>query len=403
MLRFGSPNRWLIAAAIVAAATAIPTHADETALTEQSASLQQLPIFGAQATPDPGGRGPGFPTIEVENVEFCTSNCGYLAEDGYNDPARIPLVKGIADVEAATGMAATWAPAFLSGDHPWGTVCLTSGFAPSVLNRCTNSWLNYRPDDTSVLSGAYFPSIRYRVRFNVPSFPRDEHGNAIAASMNVKMKVDNWGKVWINGAPVDHVIWGTDSVDASALFAQTVREGVNTIELVVGDGGGLAGFTFLIELSMFADDPLTESPAGDGDADGVPDDEDAFPEDPNESRDSDGDGVGDNGDAFPNDPAESRDTDGDGVGDNSDLYPQDPSASSNLTIAGQTSSVPARNGAQQVLSSGDAACVGSSRNHGQYVSCVSQVLNGMKAQGLITGVEKDLLQSLAGQSAIGKK
>ena len=56
----------------------------------------------------------------------------------------------------------------------------------------------------------------------------------------------------------------------------------------------------------------------DADGDGVPDDQDAFPNDPNESVDTDGDGVGDNGDAFPNDANESADTDGDDTGDNGD-------------------------------------------------------------------------------------
>jgi len=57
----------------------------------------------------------------------------------------------------------------------------------------------------------------------------------------------------------------------------------------------------------------------DTDGDGVPDSEDAFPDDPNEWDDTDGDGVGDNSDAFPNDPNETVDTDGDGIGDNADL------------------------------------------------------------------------------------
>ena len=41
------------------------------------------------------------------------------------------------------------------------------------------------------------------------------------------------------------------------------------------------------------------SPAFDKDGDGVPDDDDAFPEDPDESVDTDGDGVGDNADLAP--------------------------------------------------------------------------------------------------------
>ena len=62
----------------------------------------------------------------------------------------------------------------------------------------------------------------------------------------------------------------------------------------------------------------------DSDGDGVPDSEDAFPDDPTESTDSDGDGVGDNADEFPDDPNESADSDGDGVGDNADAFPDDP-------------------------------------------------------------------------------
>jgi len=77
----------------------------------------------------------------------------------------------------------------------------------------------------------------------------------------------------------------------------------------------------------------------DRDQDGVPDKDDAFPNDPNESTDTDSDGVGDNADAFPTDPAASVDTDGDGYPDSwnegktasdstSDLsldaYPDDP-------------------------------------------------------------------------------
>lgn len=40
--------------------------------------------------------------------------------------------------------------------------------------------------------------------------------------------------------------------------------------------------------------------------------------------DSDGDGVPDAQDAFPNDPTESKDSDGDGIGDNADIAPKDP-------------------------------------------------------------------------------
>lgn len=56
-------------------------------------------------------------------------------------------------------------------------------------------------------------------------------------------------------------------------------------------------------------------PKPDSDGDGVPDDEDAFPNDPNESVDTDGDGIGDNADIAPDDPDNGKD---DGEGDEKD-------------------------------------------------------------------------------------
>ena len=76
--------------------------------------------------------------------------------------------------------------------------------------------------------------------------------------------------------------------------------------------------------------------AGDADGDGVPDDQDTFPDDPDETTDTDDDGIGDNADtdddndgvgddtdAFPDDPDETTDTDDDGVGDNTDTDDDD--------------------------------------------------------------------------------
>ena len=56
----------------------------------------------------------------------------------------------------------------------------------------------------------------------------------------------------------------------------------------------------------------------DTDGDGIPDSEDAFPEDPTEWEDTDGDGIGNNADAFDNDPTEWLDSDADGIGNNAD-------------------------------------------------------------------------------------
>jgi len=75
------------------------------------------------------------------------------------------------------------------------------------------------------------------------------------------------------------------------------------------------------------------NPTRDSDGDGVPDINDAFPNDPSETEDSDGDGVGDNADVFPNDASETSDSDGDGIGDNADSTPYGDSAVPGLVAA----------------------------------------------------------------------
>jgi len=61
---------------------------------------------------------------------------------------------------------------------------------------------------------------------------------------------------------------------------------------------------------------LNPDPNADTDADGVPDNQDAFADDPLESVDSDGDGIGDNADQFPNDASNTGDTNSDNSSDN---------------------------------------------------------------------------------------
>lgn len=99
-------------------------------------------------------------------------------------------------------------------------------------------------------------------------------------------------------------------------FAETILDWGLTGYFPDSDGDGVRDDT-----DDFPNDP---NETLDSDGDGVGDNSDMFPYNPNETLDSDGDGVGDNSDMFPNDPNEILDTDGDGVGDNSDIFPNDP-------------------------------------------------------------------------------
>jgi len=102
-----------------------------------------------------------------------------------------------------------------------------------------------------------------------------------------------------------------------------------TVTVSYTDGGGtLESITSTVT--------ATVASAADTDNDGVPDSQDAFPDDPAETTDQDNDGVGDNADtdrdddgvrnihdAFPDDASEWQDIDGDGIGDNTDTVIDD--------------------------------------------------------------------------------
>ena len=127
----------------------------------------------------------------------------------------------------------------------------------------------------------------------------------------------------------------------------------------------------------------------DRDGDGVPDDEDTFPDDPDEWEDSDGDQVGDNGDAFPNNPDEWEDSDGDGVGDNADV---NDNTNPGAVVNAQGESI-----ADLCPEAADY------RSHGTYVSCTSHAAEDFLESGLITEAEKEVIVSGAARSDVGKK
>lgn len=203
--------------------------------------------------------------------------------------------------------------------------------------------------------------------------------------------------------------------------------------------------------------PLDPTEWADSDGDGVGDNSDAFPNDPAESVDSDGDGVGDNSDAYPNDPtrwspdadadgvddnvdncpavsnasqadydqdgvgdacdpdidgdgvangpdafpydpAEWADTDGDGTGDNADAFDNSNSGPVLVVVACNTGVANWEIGNGTWANDLIAAAYASAANHGKFVSAVTDLSNGWKKAGLITGREHGAIVSCAART-----
>jgi hypothetical protein len=105
--------------------------------------------------------------------------------------------------------------------------------------------------------------------------------------------------------------------------------------------------------------------------------------------DVDGDGLGDACDNCPGtENVDQRDSDGDGVGDACDSCPGS-DISATIVIDGCDTGVP-----NQVFDTGCTMaevlldCALTATNHGDYVSCVTDLVNGWKAAGLVTGREQ---------------
>jgi len=116
--------------------------------------------------------------------------------------------------------------------------------------------------------------------------------------------------------------------------------------------------------------------------------------------------VGDNSDAFPDDPTEWMDSDGDGVGDKSDLYPNS-NVLPTVVVAGCDTGVEnALNWDGRGTSINDRMAVidsGTYRNHGEYVSAVTESAECLLDAGVITEDDKGAIVSCAARSDIGKK
>ena len=202
-------------------------------------------------------------------------------------------------------------------------------------------------------------------------------------------------KQWANtGADIDV----TSGYAAGDYTIEVYYEGFGSLfgffQFSVFDSNG--GFNYTANYSVF-DDPDADCV---GDTDNCPNTSNA------DQFDVDGDGFGDACDNCPNvdnpgqDDADSNgigdaceDSDGDGVLDSDDLCPG--------TDAGAVTDADGCSGDQIV--DADCPCDGGWRNHGGYVSCVSQTADGLVIDGLLTEAEADAIISSAARSSCGKR
>jgi YVTN family beta-propeller protein len=201
---------------------------------------------------------------------------------------------------------------------------LSGAFAVALDSTASNGRYISVPSGSDSTSAPDSPS-RAVYTFNVAQAGQYQ----IAASVLGPSDLQNSFWVRVDGAPANAHLWDIP-LDSSGAYqfdyvsnrggpdpvVVTLSAGNHTVEVIHREVGTRLDWVRL--------DLLGGSPPVDTDGDGVPDSQDAFPNDPTEWADTDHDGHGDNSDAFPNDPTEWVDTDGDGHGDNSDAFPNDP-------------------------------------------------------------------------------
>ena len=157
--------------------------------------------------------------------------------------------------EASQDGGATWGPAYLTGFHPWGFI---DG---------TNSWINFDP---SPFEGE-FQTNDFRIRFDVPAVFYNP-------MMQFEIKVDNYGKVSLNGdqiIPANPLVaeFEASYADIAAVTANLIP-GENEITIRLRDAGSWIGLNYKIVITGQSCDPLTLEPSPhfiDADGDGVGD------------------------------------------------------------------------------------------------------------------------------------
>ncbi|MCK4444919.1 MAG: thrombospondin type 3 repeat-containing protein, partial [Thermoplasmata archaeon] len=266
---------------------------------------------------------PGYGLFMVGITDCHVMNYGSLGGYGFymadNDGAYIRI-----DVYSTrfVGSSSRLGDAF-AGD---GQILLNFWYIDGITTGVSNGW-NQRIQvlwdvDVQVYVGSDYsttagPGIVVYVddQFGYQSFYTTTNGAGAVPDQTVAGVLITYIGVPYSGQAV-HTFWATQGPFSGSAVGTFNANGTIAI-LLPGDSDG---------------DGLHDGIDVDDDNDGVVDQYDAFPYDPNESKDTDGDGIGDNvdddddgdgvpdtSDAFPDNPSEWSDIDGDGVGDNTDI------------------------------------------------------------------------------------
>ncbi len=242
----------------------------------------------------------------------------------------------------------------------------------------------------------------------------------------IRLLADNCSWIYLDGTLV-----GVQGTNLAANSYGLTLNGTHTLQFIIFDGGGSAGGKFLLETTTNPPPPLNPDLDGDGhnndvdafpldptrwsldgDGDGVNDDVDNCPAVSNADQadydndgvgdvcdpDIDGDGVDNGPDAFPYDPNESADSDGDGFGDNADRHDNSNTGPEIVVRTCNTGVANWHIGQGTWANDLIADAYASSANHGAFVRAVTDLSNGWKKAGLITGREHGAIVSCAARS-----
>mgnify|MGYP001162533014 FL=1 len=149
-------------------------------------------------------------------------------------------------------------------------------------------------DSNGVIDESEFKSIMGEMEVQEDDFKSVDLNNdgeiEFAEILQESCRCDN--EIWII---FDQLSDDGDSVSIELLSSQIYENKYNFIGMDTNSDLEISE----TEIELMTSICVTTFDAFDGDGDGVPDEEDEFPNDPDESKDTDGDGVGDNADIAP--------------------------------------------------------------------------------------------------------